>query len=95
MSVWLCVRACVENIREIAVISIDLFHLNWLNISLIYFRTMVSQLGTLLIVFGFWKYGKEYCSIYYITKSSIDDFPNVHSEHDIIIFIRILHLCKM
>ena len=23
---------------------------------------MVSQLGTLLIVFGFWKYGKEYCS---------------------------------
>ena len=56
---------------------------------------MVSQLGTLLIVFGFWKYGKEYCSIYYITKSSIDDFPNVHSEHDIIIFIRILHLCKM
>jgi hypothetical protein len=86
MSVCLCVRACVEDIREIAVISIDLFHLNWLNISLIYFRTMVSQLGTLLIVFGFWKYGKEYCSIYYITKSSIDDFPNVHSEHDIIIF---------
>jgi len=86
MSVCLCVRACVENIIAIAVISIDLFHLNWLNISLIYFRTMVSQLGTLLIVFGFWKYGKECCSIYYITKSSIDDFPIVHSEYDIIIF---------
>ena len=45
---------------------------------------MVSQLGTLLIVFGFWKYGKESCSIYYITKSLIGDFPIVHSEHDII-----------
>ena len=45
---------------------------------------MVSQLGTLLIAFGFWKYGKEYCSIYYKTKSLIVDFPNVHSEHDII-----------
>ena len=59
---------------------------------------MVSQLGTLLIVFGFLKYGKEYCSIYYITKSLIDDFPIVHSEHDIInfqLFVRILHLCKM
>ena len=54
---------------------------------------MVSQLGTLLIVFGFWKYGKEYCSIYYITKSLIGDFPIVHSEHDIIIFNFVSAFC--
>jgi hypothetical protein len=36
---------------------------------------MVSQLGTLLIVFGFLKYGKEYCSISY--KEIFDwRFPN-------------------
>jgi hypothetical protein len=54
---------------------------------------MVSQLGTLLIIFGFWKYGKEYCSIYYITKSLIGDFPIVHSEHDIIIFNFVSAFC--
>jgi hypothetical protein len=54
---------------------------------------MVSQLGTLLIVFGFLTYGKEYCSIYYMTKSLTDNFPIVHSEHEIINFQLFVRIC--
>ena len=79
MSVCLCVRVCVykpnNNSCDIHWLNMQLHSNIWLysiwrlNISLIYFRTMVSQLGTLLIVFGFWKYGKEYCSICYLLQS--------------------------